>query len=114
LSAPYTPLRPTRGGTALKFKFTTTGSFIVAGVNASRSVSLRLYDEDSLLGNVTIPPNYPLPIPDSVVEVRYLYCFRGGCLYQPVYLGERDDIGPEECLVAQLKFKREEGDDDGE
>ena len=28
-------------------------------------------------------------------------------LYQPVYLGPRDDIDPGDCLVSQLKFKAE-------
>jgi bifunctional non-homologous end joining protein LigD len=28
-------------------------------------------------------------------------------LYQPVYLGPRDDVDPGECLVSQLKFKAE-------
>ena len=42
------------------------------------------------------------------MECRYLYAFReSGCIYQPVYLGERDDIAPAECVVAQLKFKPE-------
>jgi bifunctional non-homologous end joining protein LigD len=30
-----------------------------------------------------------------------------GVLYQPVYLGPRDDVDPGECLVSQLKFKAE-------
>jgi hypothetical protein len=28
-------------------------------------------------------------------------------LYQPVYLGSRDDVEPGECLVSQLKYKAE-------
>jgi bifunctional non-homologous end joining protein LigD len=55
---------------------------------------------------VTIPPNHDLPPVGSVVEVRYLYAFReSGALYQPVYLGQRDDVDPEECTVDQLKWK---------
>jgi len=113
-SAEYTPGRPASCGPALKYKFTTTGSFIVARVNECRSVSVKLYDEDSTLGNVAIPPNHSVPDVGAVVEVRYLYAFRRGSLFQPVYLGERDDCEPHECLVNQLKFKREEADDDGE
>ena len=42
----------------------------------------------------------------TVVEVRFLYAFpESGAIYQPVYLGPRDDIPAEECTVDQLKFK---------
>jgi len=42
----------------------------------------------------------------TLVEVRYLYAFReSGSIYQPFYLGERDDIPAEECTVDQLKYK---------
>ena len=112
LSAPYSEGRPAAGGPALKYKFTATGSFIVEAVNGGRSVRLKLFQEEKSCGNVTIPPNHPLPEVGAVVEVRYLYAFRGGSLYQPVYLGERDDIVPEACVIDQLKFKPEEEDDD--
>ena len=59
-------------------------------------------------GNVTIPPNHDIPTPSSVVEVRYLYAFRqSGAVYQPCYLGEREDIESSECTVnyrAQREF----------
>jgi len=43
------------------------------------------------------------------VECRYLYAFKeSGCIYQPVYLGTRDDIPAEECTTSQLKFKAEQ------
>jgi bifunctional non-homologous end joining protein LigD len=94
----------------LKHKFHETASFIVGKINAKRSVTLQLFGGKSLVaaGNVTIPPNHEIPKPGSVVECRYLYAFKeSGCIYQPVYLGERDDIAPAECVVAQLKFKPE-------
>ena len=57
-------------------------------------------------GNVTIPPNQPIPETGQVVECRYLYAFReSGCIYQPVYLGTREDITADECTTAQLKYK---------
>jgi bifunctional non-homologous end joining protein LigD len=44
----------------------------------------------------------------TVAEVRYLHAFaQSGAIYQPVYLGPRDDIPVEECTVDQLKFKQE-------
>ena len=59
-------------------------------------------------GNVTIPPNHEIPTTGQVVECRYLYAFReSGSIYQPVYLGARDDITSDECTTAQLKYKAE-------
>ena len=45
---------------------------------------------------------------DSIVEIRYLYAYPNGSLYQPTLLGVRDDIGIEDCSVKQLKYKAEE------
>jgi bifunctional non-homologous end joining protein LigD len=110
LASPYTPDRPASGGNALKLKFCETASFIVSGVNGKRSVSLGLMHGTALVpaGNVTIPANHDMPREGAVVEVRYLYAFaESDCIYQPVYLGEREDIEPGECIVAQLKYKPE-------
>ena len=103
----YTAGRPNTGGPQLKHKFHETASFIVTKVNARRSVSLMLFDGDRVVpvGNVTIPPNHAVPVVGSVVEVRYLYAYPGGSIFQPVYLGVRDDIRSEECTVDQLKYK---------
>ena len=106
--APYIAGRPASGGTQYKFKFCETASFIVGKVNAKRSVSLQLFDGKTLVGagNVTIPPNHNIPQPGAFVECRYLYAHRqSGFIYQPVYLGQRDDIEASECTTAQLKFK---------
>ena len=63
-------------------------------------------------GNVTIPANQPVPQPGDVVEIRYLYAFpESGVLFQPVYLGLRTDITPDECGTRQLKFKASDDDD---
>lgn len=116
LDAPYTAGRPNSGGNQLKHKFYATASFIVGKVNAKRSVMLQLYSSGVLFnsGNVTIPANKQIPQAGAIVEVRYLYAFReSGCVYQPVYLGERDDIEPSECTVDQLKYKST-GDDEEE
>ena len=108
IDAMFSPGRPNSGGTMLKFKFVETASFIVAARNAKRSVTLCLHDGDEVVGagNVTIPPNHQVPEVGAVVEVRYLHAFReSGCIYQPVYLGRRDDIPASECVVEQLKYK---------
>ena len=108
--APYIADRPASGGPQLKYKFCATASFIVGKMNAKRSVTLQLLDGKSPVGagNVTIPPNHEIPEPGQIVECRYLYAFKeSGCIYQPVYLGGRDDIRPDECTTAQLKYKAE-------
>jgi len=104
----YMPGRPASGGDQLKLKFTATASCIVAGANGSRrSVKLELLDGARRIsvGNVTIPPNHLVPAVNQIVEVRYLYAYPGGSLYQPVYLGKRDDVGTDACTTGQLKFK---------
>ena len=108
LDAPYIPGKPNQGGPQLKFKFVATVSAVVVKINARRSVEVGLFQGRSLVscGNVTIPANHEIPQVGAVVEVRYLYAYRESlALYQPVYLGPRDDVDPGECLVSQLKFK---------
>jgi len=110
LDAPYMPGKPNSGGPQLKFKFVATLSAIVVKINTQRSVEISLLKGRSLVscGNVTIPANHQVPPVGAVVEVRYLYAFReSGVLFQPVYLGQRDDVDPRECIVQQLKFKAE-------
>jgi len=109
--AAYVAGRPNSGGTQLKHKFYATLSALVGTINATRSIELKLFADSGLVtaGNVTIPPNKPIPKVGQVVEVRYLYAFReSGCVYQPVYLGVRSDVMHTECLTSQLKFKRDE------
>ncbi len=108
VDAPYTPGRPNHGGSQLKHKFYETVSCIVAKANDKRSVSLILFEGDKVrsAGNVTIPANHTIPKPGTVVECRYLYAFReSGSLYQPVFLGVREDIQHTECRTDQLKYK---------
>jgi bifunctional non-homologous end joining protein LigD len=102
------------GGSQVKVKFTAAASCIVAGTNgAKRSVKLELIDNFKRVsvGNVTIPANQQIPITGRIVEIRYLYAYPGGSLYQPVYQGERDDIALDACTIGQLKFKAGNSDD---
>lgn len=108
LSAPYTPGRPNSGGTQLKHKFVATLSAMVSKVNQQRSVGISLLGKNGwqMAGNVTIPANHNIPRVTEVVEVRYLYAYpESDVLFQPVYLGKRDDVEPAECTVAQIKYK---------
>lgn len=107
---PYAAGRPNSGGDWLKHKLYKTLSAIVARQNDQRSVALELLEPDGTritVGNVTIPANQPIPAIGAVVEIRYLYAYPEGALYQPVYLGERQDIAPAECLATQREFKAE-------
>jgi bifunctional non-homologous end joining protein LigD len=108
-SAPYTAGRPSSGGNQMKFKFYATASVIVTSINKKRSVAVAVIADKKRVnvGNVTIPPNKEVPAVDSIIEVRYLYAYKGGNLYQPTYLGVRDDISFEDCLISQLKYKKE-------
>ena len=111
IDAPYFPGRLNAEGSQFKHKFYEAASFIVAKVNDRRSVSLILFEGDKvkLAGNVTIPPNHDIPSPGTVVECRYLYAFKeSGSIYQPVYLGLREDIRAAECTTTQLKYKAQE------
>lgn len=109
LNAPHSSGRPNSGGDQRKFRFYDTASFIVKEVNVQRSVALELINTDGVkvsAGNVCIPPNKKIPKAGEIAEVRYLYAFKDtGCVYQPVYLGARDDVDEEECVTAQLKYK---------
>lgn len=107
LDAPYVAGRPASGGSQLKLKFVADASVVVLSLNQKRSVAMGVYRDKELInvGNVTIPPNYPVPAVGDIVEVRYLYYFENGSLYQPCYLGKRDDIPVEDCVETQLKRK---------
>ena len=113
-TSPYTAGRPSSGGDQVKFKFTETATCLVDGVNDSRrSVRLLVATGSGSIpiGNVTIPVSTAIPPAGSLVEVRYLYAYPGGSLYQPVYLGERTDLAVPDDL-STLKFKTSDEDDD--
>lgn len=115
VDAPYTAGRPASGGSQFKCKFYESASCIVSGHHATkRSISLDVYDDNDLIdvGNVTVYPNQKMPDIGAIVEVKYLYYYPGGSLYQPVLLSIRDDVDMRECLVDKLKTKRETNDND--
>lgn len=112
IDSPYRAGRPNVGGHQFKLKFVATLSAVVARINDKRSVSVSLLDGDQwvYVGDCAIPPNREIPNAGDVVEIRYLYATAGRRIYQPVYLGVRDDILPGECVVGQMKFKRTGGE----
>lgn len=104
----YTPGRPNSGGAALKFKFKESSTAICLGDSSDgkRSIRLGLLSSEGAMvnvGKVSVPPNQPVPKPDDLVEVQYLYKYENGSLFQPVLLGIRDDQNRHECTLAQVK-----------
>ncbi len=111
VDAHYTPGRPASGGAQIKFKFCATCSVIAGKPNkGKRSVPMIVYTEtgEQNIGNVTVYPNQEIPKEGQILEVKYLYAYKGGSLYQPVLLGVRDDLDHKACKIEQLKFKKEE------
>lgn len=109
LNARYTSGRPNSGGDQLKYKFYATASVIINKVNTKSSVNMMVLDgneDEVVVGNCTVPAAVkPSLRTGIIIEVRYLYAYPGGSLYQPVYLGIRDDVDREECVITQLKYK---------
>jgi len=100
-----------------KYKFYKTISCITLGGTTKSSIRLGLYkspkktfDSWIFVGKCTIPQGTPIPTAGTVVEIKYLYAYKGGCLYQPSFLGVRDDV--EADSLAQLKYKAEDEDDE--
>ena len=110
LTAPYKAGRPLKGGTQLKHKFWESATCEVSRINAKRSIGVKVLNDSGNgyveVGNCTVPPNYPLPQVGDMVEIKYLYVLqKGGSLYQPQYLGVRDDKDVPD-KESQLKFKK--------
>jgi len=103
----YSAGRPNSGGNQLKYKFYDTASVIVTQINEQRSVAVAVLENEKeiAIGNVTISINKEVPKVNEIIEVRYLYAYKGGSLYQPTFLGVRTDINKNDCLITQLKFK---------
>jgi bifunctional non-homologous end joining protein LigD len=82
---------------------------MVSEINTKRSVGLTVFDKGVTIkiGNCTIPVSHNIPEPGSIVEVRYLYAHKNGSLYQPVYLGVRNDLDEKDASYSQIKFKSE-------
>ncbi len=104
---PYTPDRPASGGPALKLKFWESATVRIAKKHATkRSVSLEVLDGEAWIdvGNCTIPSNHDIPAQGDLVEIEYLYAYKGGSLFQPKYRGIRTDLEVSDANVGQLKY----------
>lgn len=97
--------RPATGGDWVRHKFTESCSAI-AGESRGRSLEIGLAD-GSTIGRVCVPTVRDMPRPGDVVEIRYLYAHKSGLLCQPVYIGQRLDIGAPECIRSKIKPKKQ-------
>lgn len=109
----YVAGRPASGGSSLKLKFIESATVFVQKSHATkRSVYMSVLqgDEQVDIGKVSVPSNYAIPKDNEVIEVQYLYAYKGGSLFQPVYRGVRGDQDISDCKIEQLKYKKEEPD----
>lgn len=110
MDATYTPSRPASLGDALKLKFYDTATVRVESHHKTKSsVGIELRDASGVfvnVGNVTIPPNAQKPAIGQLIEVRYLYAYLKGSLYQPTYIRERNDLVESAATLDQLKYKK--------
>lgn len=109
LSVPWQAGRPTEYGDFLKCKFWASLSAIVDEQSTGKN-SFIFYVLDGgkrvYLGQCTTIGKV-VPNPGDIVEIKYLYCYRGGKVIQPVFLSIRDDVNKEDCNMKQLKYKVE-------
>lgn len=79
----------------LKFKFYEEATLKVTSKHPTKqSVGISVLGadgEDHPVGNVTIPANADMPKVGDFINVRYLYWFENGSLYQPIYSRARPD-----------------------
>ncbi len=110
--APYTPGRPSSGGTQLKYKFVKTADVFLTA-NAGNAYQMAVFDGGKVrdIGKVFAgTTNASRKEIDELItrgerpvaEVQYLYATEDDLLFQPVFVQLRDDKDPEECGLAQL------------
>lgn len=96
--------------TAFKHKLYKTATIKVAAITkGKRSVQMQVMENGSFteVGAVTIPVNQEVPSVGEYCEVRYLYAYKGGSLFQPTFLFKRDDVDDTDCGIQQLVYKAE-------
>lgn len=103
----YKAGRPASRGNHVKFKLWESATCFVTAVNAQRSVAVAVLDGETVVavGNVSVPVSHAVPAVGTIAEIKYLYAYPGGSLYQPQYRGARTDLDRDECTISQLKYK---------
>ncbi|MCE6958783.1 WGR domain-containing protein [Cereibacter sphaeroides] len=105
----YQPGKPASGGNIFKVKYWEDATCrVTAGRDGKRSVGLEMLDAAGSwieVGNVTVPANAAVPAVGSLIDVKYLYAYPGGSLFQPVFKCVRTDLPESDCDIGRLKFK---------
>lgn len=106
-SAPYVAGRPSSGGNGLKWKFKASATLRVqaVGVDGKDSIAVALEDGTKVASCSTI--GKPVPKVGQLVEVEYLYAYRGGSIVQAVYKAVRTDKKKADSADS-LQYKGEE------
>ena len=109
-NALYTPGAPNSGGPVIKVKFKADATVLVSSVHPTkRSVGISAWIDLANwvpVGNCTIPPNRDIPAIGDFIDVEYLYAYKGGSIYQPVFKRLRTDVTKEAASVNKLKWKK--------
>ena len=116
--APYTPGRPSSGGTQLKCKFVSSADVVLVE-NAGNAYRMQVFDGGKAfdVGKVfSGTSNESRAFIDAalgkrkrlVAEVRYLYATDDSQLFQPIFVRVREDKAEKECLRSQLKATNRE------
>lgn len=109
MSAPYQ--EGYRIKTQVKLKFWKSLSAIaVQNERNAASIGLELICDNGgriMVGNVAVPANMEMPKAGDIVEIRYLYAYENGGLYQPTLLSIRTDLDASDCLASQREFKKD-------
>ena len=102
------PYSAGKGGDQYKFKYFYETSVIVTDISdTKRSVSMAVLDDGKKVpvGKVTIPANTHIPSVGDIIEVKYLYAFKGGALFTASFLKHRNDVDDTDCDISRLIFK---------
>ena len=108
----YAPGKPSQADVspALKLKFWKDCTCRVQSVHESKSsIALELRHPVTgwtFVGNCTIPSGYSMPVAGQLVDIKYLYAYRGGSIYQPQYKGVRTDLENTAATTEQLIYKK--------
>lgn len=113
LNAPYTKGRPNSFGAQYKVKNWNDATVEVMGITTNkRSVMVGIRNSDGAqtealieVGAVTIATNQAIPVVGDLIDVKYMYAFEGGSLFQPTFKRVRTDLEPTAACVKQLVFK---------
>jgi len=108
--APYVAGKPNSGGDQVKLKFYNDITVRVSGhTMGKRSVSMELlHDGDwTEVGKVTIPASEEIPAVGALIDVEYLYAYKGGALFQTIFRGVRTDYLEADCITDKLFYKPE-------